>query len=73
LDKNTIKSGALVYTVDAGIESGFGPVKVFPAIDSDLKKLRSTLAAGEKVSVEGFTITVKTADSSGDVISVVKN
>lgn len=73
LDKNISKSGALVYTVDSSIESGLGPVKVFPASDNDLKKLKSPLAAGEKVVVEGFTISVKSADASGDLISVVKN
>jgi M6 family metalloprotease-like protein len=73
IDKNLSKSGALVYTVESKIESGFGPIKVFPAAESDLKKLKSPIGVGEKVVVDGYTISVKSSDASGDVISVVKN
>jgi M6 family metalloprotease-like protein len=73
IDKNLQKSGALIYSVDSKIESGFGPIKVYPAIDNDLKKLQSPLAEGQKLAIEGFSIKLVTSNKTGDLISVTKS
>ena len=70
VDKNLKKSGALVYVVDSSIQSGYGPVKVFPADRSDPRRLQSPRAEGESVTVEGVTITVKKSSSDGDLVEV---
>lgn len=73
LDKNLSKAGALVYTVENKIESGFGPIKVYPAKSEDLKKLKSPLSKNEKITIDGITIKVISSDKTGDLISVMKN
>lgn len=70
VDRNLAKSGALVYLVDSSIQSGFGPVRVFPADKSDPRRLQSTRAVGESVIVEGVSITVKESGSQGDLVEV---
>lgn len=73
VDKNLKKPGALVYVVNSTIQSGFGPVRVVPAEKSDPRRLQSTRAEGESVTVEGITITVKKSSNEGDFVEVVRN
>jgi hypothetical protein len=72
VDKNLQKSGALVYLVDSALQSGMGPVKIFPAEKSDNRRLQSIRAAGESVTIEGVTITVKNSDNNGDLVEVIR-
>lgn len=73
VDKNLQKSGALVYLVDSALQSGMGPVKIFPAEKSDNRRLQSIRAAGESVTIEGVTITVKNSDNNGDLVEVIRS
>lgn len=73
IDKNVKKPGALVYLVDSGIQSGMGPVKIFPADPSDNRRVLSTRAEGESVTVEGFTITVRKSDKDGDLVEITQS
>jgi M6 family metalloprotease-like protein len=73
IDKGLKKSGALVYVVDSTKQSGLGPVQIYPSdVKSDPLYLKAPRTAGESVSVEGYTITVTSSDSSGDTVSVKK-
>ena len=72
VDKNLKKAGALVYVVDSSIQSGFGPVRVYPADRSDPRRLQSPRAEGESVTVEGVTITVKSSSTVGDQVEVAR-
>jgi M6 family metalloprotease-like protein len=74
IDKNLVKSGALVYLVDSSIQSGMGPVKVFPAnLAADPKYTQAPRALGESVTVEGITVTVIASDAQSDTIHVTKS
>ena len=73
VDKNLTKPGALVYVVDSAVQSGLGPVKVIPIEPSDNRRLKSTRAQGESVTVDGVTITVKKSDADGDLIEVIRS
>lgn len=74
LDSKINKSGALVYLVDSSIQSGKGPVKIFPVdLATDPKFLKSPRALGESVSVEGWTVKVTSADASGDTVVITRN
>jgi M6 family metalloprotease-like protein len=74
IDKNIAKSGALVYVVDSSIQSGLGPVKVYPSeVSSDPRYLLAPRSVGESVTVEGYTITVNSSDEKGDVVAVKRN
>lgn len=74
VDKNLVKPGALVYLVDSSIQSGFGPVRVYPSDNkNDPRKLQSTRAEGEGVTVEGIKVTVKKSSTEGDLVEVTRN
>jgi len=74
IDKNIAKSGALVYVVDSSIQSGQGPVKVFPSdVSSDPRYLKAPRALGESVTTEGITIKVTKSDDSGDTVEITKS
>ena len=71
IDKALSKSGALVYVVDSSIQSGLGPVKVFPSdLVNDPRYLKAPRGIGESVTVEGITIKVTQSDSSGDTVEI---
>jgi nucleotide-binding universal stress UspA family protein len=73
IDKAIAKSGALVYVVDSSLQSGGGPVKVFPSdLKNDPRYLQAPRALGESVIVEGFTIKVTQSDASGDTVEITK-
>lgn len=71
-DANLSKEGALVYTVDSSIQSGKGPLMIYPAGGaSDPWFAQSPRATGESVSVEGVKVEVLSSSSSGgDTIRV---
>lgn len=71
VDANLSKEGALVYTVDSSIQSGAGPVKVFPSgSESDPWFAQSPRAAGETVTIEGIKVEVLTSTTEGDTVKV---
>ncbi len=73
IDKAIAKSGALVYVVDSSLQSGGGPVKVFPSdVKNDPRYLLAPRALGESVIVEGFTDKVMQSDASGDTVEITK-
>ena len=74
IDKNIAKSGALVYVVDSSIQSGQGPVKVFPSdVSSDPRYLKAPRALGESITTEGITVKVTKSDDSGDTVEISKS
>ena len=74
IDKNIAKSGALVYVVDSSIQSGQGPVKVFPSeLSGDPRYLKAPRALGESVTTEGITVKVTKSDDSGDTVEITKS
>jgi M6 family metalloprotease-like protein len=71
IDKNIAKTGALVYIVDSSLQSGYGPVKVYPSsVSTDPRYLRAPRAVGESVTVEGITVSVTSASSAGDTVLI---
>jgi M6 family metalloprotease-like protein len=70
VDKNLKKSGALVYVIDSAIQSGLGPVKIYPVDKSDNRRLLSVRASGESVTIEGVTVSVKKSNDDGDLVEV---
>ena len=70
LDKKMSKVGALVYVVDSSIQSGLGPVKVFPQNSSDQKYWLAPRSVGESITVEGVTITVTQVDQNSDTVKI---
>lgn len=73
IDSAINKSGALVYLVDSSIQSGLGPIKVFPSdLVNDPRYLKAPRAQGESVTVEGITIKVIKSDASGDTVEISK-
>ena len=73
VDKNLKKSGALVYLIDSAIQSGMGPVKIYPVDNSDNRRIQSVRAVGESVTIEGITVTVKSSDKDGDLVEVIRS
>ncbi len=72
IDKNMKKEGSLVYVVDSSINTGNGPIKIYPSNSSDFLKQNSPLAIGESVSLEGFNIKVSNSSNEGDLIEILK-
>lgn len=73
LDRRIAKSGALVYTVDSSVQSGYGPVRVYPSsVTSDPRYLQAPRAPGESVTVEGITVRVTSASNSGDTVLITR-
>ncbi|MBX9769345.1 MAG: hypothetical protein K2X47_18865, partial [Bdellovibrionales bacterium] len=71
VDTNISKAGALVYTVDSSIQSGQGPIKVFPAGGAaDPWFAQSPRAAGESVSIAGVKVEVISSTAAGDTVRV---
>jgi M6 family metalloprotease-like protein len=71
IDKNIAKTGALVYIVDSSLQSGYGPVKIYPSsVSTDPRYLRAPRAVGESVTVEGITVSVTSASSAGDTVLI---
>lgn len=73
LDKHMAKTGALVYVVDSSLQSGYGPVKIYPSsVATDPRYLQAPRAVGESVTVEGITVKVTIASSAGDTVLITR-
>jgi M6 family metalloprotease-like protein len=73
LDSRISKTGALVYTVDSSVQSGYGPVRVYPSsVASDPRYLQAPRALGESVTVEGITVRVTGSSDSGDTVLITR-
>jgi nucleotide-binding universal stress UspA family protein len=73
IDKAIAKSGALVYVVDSSLQSGRGPVQVYPSdLKNDPRYLQAPRALGESVIVEGFIIKVTQSEASGDTVEITR-
>lgn len=59
------RTGALVYTLDSAIPSGFGPIEV--------TNEGQTLQERESVTVDGYTVTVLASGPNGDTVQVSEN
>ena len=71
LDSKIAKTGALVYIVDSSVQSGYGPVKIYPSsVSTDPRYLQAPRAVGESVTVEGITVSVTSASSAGDTVLI---
>jgi M6 family metalloprotease-like protein len=70
LDKKMSKVGALVYLVNSSIQSGLGPVQIYPQSASDQKYWLAPRAVGESITVEGVTITITQADQNSDTVKI---
>lgn len=72
-DTRLVKEGALVYTVDTSIPSGYGPIVVYPKLEDDRYRYKSPLAPGESVTVDGVTIKSLNSTSDTDTLHISKN
>ena len=73
IDKAIRKTGALVYLVDSSIQSGLGPVQIYPSdLVNDPLYFKAPLSTGESVTVNGVTIKVVKSDNSGDTVEISK-
>lgn len=73
IDRKMVKNGALVYVVDSSVQSGRGPIQVYPRdIKSDPRYVQAPRAVGEKVTIAGYTVTVVKSDGASDTIEIVK-
>jgi len=70
IDASLAKAGALVYTVDSSIQSGYGPIQVYPINSTDTLYYQSVRANGESVSVAGYTVVVTDSTESGDTVRI---
>ena len=70
IDKNMVKQGVLVYTVDTSVGSGYGPIRVQNAQPNDPRLRLSPLASGESLTVGNVKISVTASDSAGDTVNV---
>ena len=73
IDRNLKKSGALVYVVDSAVESGLGPIQVYPVdTKNDPQFTQAPRAAGESVEIEGLNIKVINSTITGDTVTISK-
>jgi len=71
IDRNLKKSGALVYVVDSAVESGLGPIQVYPVdIKNDPLFTQAPRAVRETVEIEGLNIKVISSTAAGDTVSI---
>lgn len=69
-DSKLPKSGVLVYLVDNYLETGSGPLVIYPDLQGDPNRYDTPLAVGESVTVEGVTVTVLASTEQGDTVKV---
>jgi hypothetical protein len=78
-DEKLVKQGALVYTVNTGVEMSvlprvYGmPIRVLPANDNDLNRDQAPLALGESLTYSNVTVTNVDERADGDTILVTIN
>ena len=74
IDSKLSKSGALVYVVDSTIQSGLGPIRVYPSdVSSDPRYLNAPRAVGEKITIKGVSITVTQSNEAGDTVEISRS
>lgn len=73
IDRKLEKSGALVYVVDSAVESGLGPIQVYPIdIKNDPLFTKAPRTAGENIEIEGLNIKVINSTTAGDTVFISK-
>jgi hypothetical protein len=73
IDRNLKKSGALVYVVDSAVQSGLGPIQVYPVdTKNDPQFTQAPRAAGENIEIEGLNIKVINSTITGDTVTISK-
>ncbi|MEM7029528.1 MAG: flagellar filament outer layer protein FlaA [Chloroflexota bacterium] len=70
IDRNMVKEGALVYTVDTAVNRNGAPIRVLPESNSDLNRDQAPLATGESITHCNITITNEAEGANGDTVSV---
>ncbi|MCB0992055.1 MAG: hypothetical protein KDB16_13835, partial [Acidimicrobiales bacterium] len=70
VDAPLARTGALVYTVDASVASGYGPIEVAGVHGVDGPDADVLLGVGESVEVSGVSVSVTAADATGDTVLV---
>jgi M6 family metalloprotease-like protein len=71
IDANIAKTGALVYTVDSSIQSGYGPMNVYPrGGEDDPSFVQSIRAAGESAVASGMKVEVVSSEAAGDTVKI---
>lgn len=70
VDAPLAKEGALVYTIDSAVSSGYGPVEVVGTHGPGGPEADVLLGVGESATVDGVTVTVVAADGNGDTVMV---
>ncbi len=65
-------SGPVVYLVDTSVATGFGPLRVLPADDTDVRKLSRVLAVGQTLTHAGVSIRYVSGDAAGVTLEVVR-
>jgi predicted secreted Zn-dependent protease len=78
-DSKLVKQGALVYTVNTGVDMSiiprvYGmPIRVLPANDNDLNRDQAPLALGESLTYSNITVTNVAERADGDTVQVTIN
>ncbi len=67
-DAKLARPGPLVYAIDTSIDSGQGPIKVLPLIDTGQRHLTAPLSVGQTLTFAGAT--VKYISSEDDDVTV---
>lgn len=71
IDCKLAKSGSLVYLVDSSIQSGMGPIKVYPCdLQNDPRFLLAPRSLGESVTVAGLTVCVIASAQYEDTVRI---
>jgi M6 family metalloprotease-like protein len=71
IDANIAKTGALVYTVDSSIQSGYGPMNVYPRGGADDASFAQSIrAAGESAVASGIKVEVVSSEAAGDTVKI---
>ncbi|MBS1983897.1 MAG: hypothetical protein JST16_06970 [Bdellovibrionales bacterium] len=74
IDANIGKTGALVYTVDSSVDSGYGPIQVYPRGGADdTLFVQSTRTTGESVAAGGIKVEVVSSTSAGDTVNITSD
>ena len=73
IDRNLKKSGALVYVVDSAVQSGLGPIQVYPVdTKNDPQFTQAPRAVGENIEIEGLNLKVINSTITGDTVTISK-
>ena len=60
--------------MDSTIQSGLGPIRVYPSdVSSDPRYLNAPRAVGEKITIKGVSITVTQSNEAGDTVEISRS